>query len=260
MQHHVFIILVLTEFNSSIKCHLQDNIYNTVIYCNNRGLKFHKKRNKTALPLPTTWIDLPKTSEMSLPYFRLLICWWGMGSVHLALLHPSGRITFPGIMSILPGAVCVSIFGRKEWLGCWVSDVYVSASQVYARLVFVSVCDWFVGLLGVCLVLIVCEGVYLSLCVRPRICVSVSDRCVGSGLLSCWHCGPALLSLVGRPCLRHSRSAGTAPSHVCLSCGGAYTPGPPSARAYRCETRSVWRSKDPQSSLQISGTCPLPGL
>lgn len=54
MQHHVFIILVLTEFNSSIKCHLQDNIYNTVIYCNNRGLKFHKKRNKTALPLPTT--------------------------------------------------------------------------------------------------------------------------------------------------------------------------------------------------------------
>lgn len=65
------------------------------------------------------------------------------------------------------------------------SDVYVSASQVYARLVFVSVCDWFVGLLGVCLVLIVCEGVYLSLCVRPRICVSVSDRCVGSGLLSC---------------------------------------------------------------------------
>lgn len=33
MQHHVFIILVLTEFNSSIMC--QDNIYNAVIYCNN---------------------------------------------------------------------------------------------------------------------------------------------------------------------------------------------------------------------------------
>ena len=125
MQHHVFIILVLTEFNSSIKCHLQDNIYNTVIYCNNRGLKFHKKRNKTALPLPTTWIDLPKTSEMSLLYFRLLIYWWGIGSVHLALLHPSGRITFPGIMSTLPGAVCVSNFGRKEWLRCWVSDMCV---------------------------------------------------------------------------------------------------------------------------------------
>lgn len=54
MQHPVFIIPVLTEFNSLIKCHLQDNIYNTVIYCNNWGLKFHKKRNKTVMPLPMT--------------------------------------------------------------------------------------------------------------------------------------------------------------------------------------------------------------
>jgi len=93
------------KINSSIKCHFQDNIYNTVIYCNNRGLKFHKKRNKTALPLPTTCIDPPKTSEMSLPNFQLLICWWGIGSVHLALLHPSGWITFPG--TIYPSGCCL---------------------------------------------------------------------------------------------------------------------------------------------------------
>lgn len=102
--------------------------------------------------------------------------------------------------------------------------------------------------------------VYFCLCVCPRFCVSASDRCVGSGLQSCWHCGLALLSLVGRPDCRHSRSAGTAPSHGCLSCGGVYTPDPPSAQAYRCETRSVWHSTNPQSSLQISGKYPPPGL
>lgn len=179
MQHHVFIIPVLTEFNSSIKCHLWDNIYNTVIYCNNWGLKFHKKRNKTALPLPTTWIDLPKTSEMSLPNFRLLICWWGIGSVRLALLHPSGCITFPGIMSILPGAVYVSNFGRKECLRCWVSVCVC---------VFVSVCDWFVGLLGVCLV--VC--LFLSLCVSMRVCQRLWQVCRfrAAVLLTPWSLSP----------------------------------------------------------------------
>lgn len=260
MQHHVFIILVLTDFNSSLKCHLQDNIYNTVIYCNNWGLKFHKKRNKTALPLPTTWIDLPKTSEMSLPNFRLLVCWWGIGSVRLALLHPSGCITFPGIMSILPGAVCVSNLGRKECLRYWVSlcvSVCVSASQVYARLKSGCQCLWLICRFAGC----VCTCVYISVaCVRPRVCVSVSDRCVGSGLQSCWHCGLALLSLVCRPCRHHSRSAGTAPNRVCLSCDGACTPGPPSALAYRYETRSVWHSTDPRSSLQISGKYPPLGL
>lgn len=76
MQHQVFIILVLTEFNSSIKCHLQDNIYNTVIYCNNWGLKFHKKRNKTALPLPKTWIDLSRLLKCHFLTSGLLIGNW----------------------------------------------------------------------------------------------------------------------------------------------------------------------------------------
>lgn len=91
-------------------------------------------------------------------------------------------------------------------------------------------------------------------------CVSVSDRCVGSGLQSCWHCGLALLSPGGRRGPRRSRSAGTAPGRGCLSCDGVCTPGPPSARAYRCETRSVWRSTDSLSSRLIWDKCPLPGL
>lgn len=102
-----------------------------------------------------------------------------------------------------------------------------------------------------------CVCFFVTVC--SRFSVSVSDRCVGSGL-SCWHWGLALLSLVGRIDRLRSRSAGTAPNHGCLSCGGAYTPGPPSAQAYRCETRSVWHSTDPQSSLQISDNYPLPGL
>lgn len=91
-------------------------------------------------------------------------------------------------------------------------------------------------------------------------CVSVSDRCVGSGLQSCWHCGLALLSPGGRRGPRRSRSAGTAPGRGCLSCDGVCTPGPLSARAYRCETRSVWRSTDSLSSRLIWDKCPLPGL
>ncbi len=175
MQHHVFIILVLTEFNSSIKCHLQDNIYNTVIYCNNWGLKFHQKRNKTALPLSTTWIDLPKTSEMSLPNFRVLICWCGIGSVHLALLHPSGCIIFPGIMSILPGAVCVSNFGRKECLRCWVSmRVCQHLRCMQGWEVYVSVCDQFVDLLGVCLCVCVCVCISVSVCVHTFVSASLT--------------------------------------------------------------------------------------
>lgn len=139
-----------------------------------------------------------------------------------------------------------------------VLGVYVclSASQVYARLKSVCQCLWLIR--WVCWVCVLCVCVSVSVC--PCICVSVSDMCVGSGLQSCWHCGLALLSLVGRSCRLHNRSAGKAPSHGCLSCGGAYTPGPLSARAYRCETKSAWRSTDPQSNLQISGRYPLPCL
>lgn len=61
------------------------------------------------------------------------------------MLHPIGCITFPGIRSILPGAVCVSNFGRKECLWCWVS---VSISGV-CKAVFVSDCDWFAWCVGV---------------------------------------------------------------------------------------------------------------
>lgn len=254
MQHHVFIILVLTECNSSFKCHIQGNMYNTVIYCNNRGMKFHKKRNKTVLPLPMTCIDLPNTSEMSLPNFRLLICWKGIDSVHLALLYPSGCITFPGIMSTLSADVFVSttLAGKKVLGVCVHVCACVSASLVYA-----SVCQCLWLSCGFCWA---CECAGFSFCVRPLVHVSVSDRCVGSGLQSCWQCDLALLSLVGRPALRRSHNAGTAPSHGCLSCGGAYTPGPLSEQAYKCETRSVWHSKDPRSSLQISGRHPPLGL
>lgn len=100
----------------------------------------------------------------------------------------------------------------------------------------------------------VCVRVCVCVFLHPCGCVSVSDRCVGSGLQSCWQCDLALLSLVCTPGPRRSRTAGTAPGRGCLSCGGACTPGPLSAQAYRCETRNVWHSRDLQSSLPISGT------
>lgn len=156
--------------------------------------------------------------------------------------------------------VCVSNFGRKECLRCWVSYVCVCVSvSIFGvckaeKCLSVSVTDF-----CVCWVCVsVCT--FLSLCVCPCVCISVSDRCVGSGLQSCWHRGLALLCLVGRSGRRHNRSAGTAPGRGYLSCGGGYTPGPPSAQAYRCETRSAWHNTDPRSSLQISNRYPLPDL
>lgn len=170
MQHHVFIILVLTECNSSFKCHIQGNMYNTVIYCNNRGMKFHKKRNKTALPLPMTCIDLPNTSEMSLPNFRLLVCWKGIDSVHLALLYPSGCITFSGIMSTLSADVFVSTtLAGKNVLGVCVHVCVRVCQHLLCMQVFVSVCDWVVGFAGR-----VSVQVSLSVCVHSFMSASLT--------------------------------------------------------------------------------------
>lgn len=204
---------------------------------------------------------------MSLSHFWFFICWWGAGEVHLTLFHPSGYITFPRFMSILPGEAFVpaALAGKKR-LRCWVSEYLCvvggsgGGECVCQHLwytqdwgVFVSVCHWLINLW-------LCEGECISVSEPLCGCVSVSDRCVGSGLQSCWHCDLALLSPVGTSGPRRSRSAGTAPSRDCLSCGGACTPGPLSAQVYRCVTRSVWHSTDPGSSLTIAGMCHLLGL
>lgn len=134
----------------------------------------------------------------------------------------------------------------------------VSASLEYERLKSVCQCLWPVCFVKCVCLCVLCYVVWA--CGSVSVCVNVSDRCVGSGLQSCWRCGHARPSLVGRSCLLHSRSAGKAPSRGCLSYGGVYTPDPLSARAYRCETRSAWRSKGPRNSLQIAGKCLPPCL
>lgn len=135
MQHYVRIILVLTEFNSSLKCHLQDNIYNTVIYCNNRGSKFHKKRNKTALPLPTTQMDLPETRQVSLPGLPTPPS--GDGEripLGLSLFQDS----CPSFRMLL---VSASLAG-EECLWCWVSVCVCQRLRfMQGWKMFVSVCD-----------------------------------------------------------------------------------------------------------------------
>lgn len=237
----------------SNKCHLQDNIYNTVIYCNNRGLKFHKKKqNSSAFQCwqHQSILNWEKTLP-KLPASHLLL-----GRTDQSILQrciPLGVSVFHESRLILPGAASATLAGKNVFgVGCLRVCVFVSASLAYGRLK--SVCDLFV-------LLSVCACVCLVLCEHSvSVCVNVSDRCVGSGLLSCWRCGHARPSLVGRSCLLHSRSAGKAPSRGCLSYGGVYTPDPPSARAYRCETRSAWRSKDPRNSLQIAGKCLPPCL
>lgn len=135
---------------------------------------------------------------------------------------------------------------------------WVSASLVYARLKSVHQWRWLIFWVAERVSL--CGHACVCLCVCPSICISVSDRCVGSGLQSCWRRAPARLCLVGRSGHRHSRSAGTAPGHGCPSCGGGCTPGPLSARACRYETRSVWRNTGPLSNLQTSDKYPLPDL
>lgn len=236
----------------SNKCHLQDNIYNTVIYCNNRGLKFHKKKqNSSAFQCwqHQSILNWEKTLP-KLPASHLLL-----GRMDQSILQwciPLGISVFHESRLILPGAASATLAGKK------VFGVCVFVCQHFWRMkgwkVFVSVCDLFV-LLSVCACVCV-----LWACGSVSVCVNVSDRCVGSGLQSCWRCGHARPSLVGRSCLLHSRSAGKAPSRGCLSFGGVYTPDPLSARAYRCETRSAWRSKDPRNSLQIAGKCLPPCL
>lgn len=138
----------------SNKCHLQDNIYNTVIYCNNWGLKFHKKRNKAALPLITDNISRSKT-ERSL-FLNCSSVGAENGSVHIAAKHPSGCISFPwiaphpsgrclcrqlwqeGMCLVLGVCVCVSISGMKGW------KMSVSVCDRFVRCVCVChVCVWF---------------------------------------------------------------------------------------------------------------------
>lgn len=83
------------------------------------------------------------------------------------MLHPSGCITFPGIRSILPGAVCVSNFGSKECLWCWVSMcVCQHLRYMQGWKVFVSVCDWFVGFAGCVSYVCFCLCVSMHLCQR----------------------------------------------------------------------------------------------
>lgn len=249
----------------SNKCHLQDNIYNTVIYCNNWGFKFHKKRNKAALPFitDTNQSETERIPILKLPIPHLLM--WGMDQPVLLWCIPRGVSVFHESRPVLPGAVCVGNFGRKECIWCWVSACLCVRQHLRCTKgwkVFVSVWDLFVSFVGCVSLCVLCLCVSVRGCVSVclRVCVNVSDRCVGFGLQSCWRCGRAPPSLVGRSCLLRSRSAGKAPGRGCLFCGGAYTPGPLSARACRCETRSAWRSRDPQNSPRISGKCLPPCL
>ena len=118
----------------------------------------------------------------------------------------------------------------------------------------------------------VCVGVCVCVCVSISISVSVSDRCVGSGRrFGRPGPGPRAPSRplprrrrrparAGRLARLRSRSAGRAPGRGHPSCGGACTPGPRSARACRCATRSGGRSRSPRSSRTTSGTCLPPDL
>lgn len=177
MQHHVSIILESTESISSIKCHLQDNIYNTVIYCNNWRLKFHKKRNKTALPLPITKFDLPKTSEMSLPKLPTPHLVDGESDRFASQCHiPLGvspfresglsfRVLF--VSAILAGK---NVFG----VGCLYWSVSISGICKAGK-VFVSVCDWLFWFARcVCVCVSSCMCVFLSLCAQAFVSASLT--------------------------------------------------------------------------------------
>lgn len=74
---------------------------------------------------------------------------------------------------------------------------------------------------------------------KERFCgISEVGRCGGLGFLL-----QVSLSGLGRSGRSRSRSAGRSPDCELLSAGDAYTPAPPSARAYRFVTRSVGRSR-----------------
>lgn len=169
-------------------------------------------------------------------------------------MHSSGCICFPWIMRNPSGrCLCRQLWQERMYLVLGVC-MSVSISGVWKAGKYLSVfVTCLFELVSVC---VLCLCVALSL----RFCVNVSDRCVGSGLQSCWRCGHAPPSPVGRSYLLHSRSAGKAPSRGYLFCGGVYKPGPLSAQACRCETRSAWHSIDPQNSLQTSGKCLPPCL
>lgn len=98
------------------------------------------------------------------------------------------------------------------------------------------------------------HAVCVCVCVwsRERFCVvSAVGRCGGVGFQL-----RVSLSGLGRPGRSRSRSAGRSPDREPLSAGGACTPAPPSARAYRSVTRSVGRSTALPNSPKTLDTSP----
>lgn len=155
----------------SNKCHLQDSIYNTVIYCNNQGSKFHKKKQNSSAfqcwqhQLILNWEKtLPK-----LPASHLLL-----GRMDQSILQrciPLGVSVFHESRLILPGAASATLAGKNVFgVGCLrvCVSVCVSASLVHERLK--SVCDLFV-LLSVCACVSVlcCVSMWFCLCLCQRL-------------------------------------------------------------------------------------------